>query len=45
MIFDVASSCWEALIWMNILAALVETLDKYIIIIIITTTGARIINY
>ena len=34
MIFDVASICWEAHIWMNILAALVETRDKYIIIII-----------
>ena len=35
MIFDVASICWEAHIWMNILAALVETRDKYIINIII----------
>ena len=33
-IFDVASCCWEAHIWMNILAALVETRDKCIIIII-----------
>ena len=34
MIFDVASICWEAHILTNILAALVETRDKYIIIII-----------
>ena len=34
MIVDVAIICWEAHIWINILAALVETRDKYIIIII-----------
>ena len=33
MIFDVASICWEAHILMSILAALVETRDKYNIII------------
>ena len=28
-IFDVTSICWEGHIWMNILAAFVETRDKY----------------
>ena len=42
MIFDVASSCWEAHIWMNILVALVEARDKYIVLNIIISLEVQV---